>query len=83
VLGVRLTDATERRLTDFARRAGRSKSDVTRDAVLEYLDRHERRDQWLQQIEWLARQPDPESLQLLDELAEALHDDDAVRSATE
>jgi len=41
VLGVRLDDELERRLTAVARGQGRSKSDIARDAVRRYVDQHD------------------------------------------
>ena len=41
MLGVRLDDELERRLTAVARSQGRSKSDIARDAVRRYVDQHD------------------------------------------
>ncbi|WP_294337886.1 ribbon-helix-helix protein, CopG family [uncultured Sphingomonas sp.] len=41
MLGVRLDDDLERRLTAVARSQGRSKSDIARDAVRRYVDLHD------------------------------------------
>ncbi len=41
MLGVRLDDELERRLTSVARSQGRSKSDIARDAVRRYVDQHD------------------------------------------
>ena len=41
MLGVRLDDELERRLTAVARTQGRSKSDIARDAVRRYVDQHD------------------------------------------
>ena len=41
MLGVRLDDELEQRLTSVARTQGRSKSDVARDAVRRYVDLHD------------------------------------------
>ena len=41
VLGVRLDDDLERRLTAVARGQGRSKSDIARDAVRRYVEQHD------------------------------------------
>lgn len=41
MLGVRLDDELERRLTSVARSQGRSKSDIAREAVRRYVDRHD------------------------------------------
>jgi RHH-type rel operon transcriptional repressor/antitoxin RelB len=41
VLGVRLDDELERRLTSVARSQGRSKSDIAREAVRRYVERHD------------------------------------------
>lgn len=41
MLGVRLDDDLERRLTSVARTQGRSKSDIARDAVRRYVDLHD------------------------------------------
>jgi RHH-type rel operon transcriptional repressor/antitoxin RelB len=41
MLGVRLDDELERRLTAVARSQGRSKSDIARDAVRRYVDLHD------------------------------------------
>lgn len=41
MLGVRLDDELERRLTSVARSQGRSKSDIARDAVRRYVDLHD------------------------------------------
>jgi RHH-type transcriptional regulator, rel operon repressor / antitoxin RelB len=41
MLGVRLDDELERRLTSVARSQGRSKSDIARDAVRRYVDAHD------------------------------------------
>jgi RHH-type rel operon transcriptional repressor/antitoxin RelB len=41
MLGVRLDDELERRLTAVARTQGRSKSDIARDAVRRYVELHD------------------------------------------
>jgi RHH-type rel operon transcriptional repressor/antitoxin RelB len=41
MLGVRLDDELERRLTSVARSQGRSKSDIAREAVRRYVERHD------------------------------------------
>jgi RHH-type rel operon transcriptional repressor/antitoxin RelB len=41
VLGVRLDDDLEKRLASVARTQGRSKSDIAREAVRRYVDRHD------------------------------------------
>lgn len=41
MLGVRLGEDLERRLTSVARIQGRSKSDIARDAVRRYVDQHD------------------------------------------
>jgi RHH-type rel operon transcriptional repressor/antitoxin RelB len=41
MLGVRLDDELERRLTTVARTQGRSKSDIAREAVRRYVDLHD------------------------------------------
>lgn len=41
MLGVRLDDELERRITAVARVQGRSKSDIARDAVRRYVDLHD------------------------------------------
>lgn len=41
MLGVRLDDELERRLASVARTQGRSKSDIAREAVRRYVDRHD------------------------------------------
>lgn len=41
MLGVRLDEELERRLSAVARGQGRSKSEVARDAVRRYVDRHD------------------------------------------
>jgi len=41
MLGVRLDDDLEQRLTAVARTQGRSKSDIARDAVRRYVDQHD------------------------------------------
>lgn len=41
MLGVRIDDELERRLTAVARSQGRSKSDIARDAVRRYVDQHD------------------------------------------
>jgi len=41
MLGVRLDDELERRLTSVARNQGRSKSDIAREAVRRYVDLHD------------------------------------------
>lgn len=41
MLGVRLDDELERRLTAVARGQGRSKSDIARDAVRRYVEQHD------------------------------------------
>jgi RHH-type transcriptional regulator, rel operon repressor / antitoxin RelB len=41
MLGVRLDDELERRLTSVARGQGRSKSDIAREAVRRYVDQHD------------------------------------------
>ena len=42
MLGVRIDDELERRLTAVARSQGRSKSDIARDAVRRYVDLHDK-----------------------------------------
>ena len=41
MLGVRLDDDLERRLTSVARTQGRSKSDIARDVIRRYVDLHD------------------------------------------
>ncbi|RHW16345.1 ribbon-helix-helix protein, CopG family [Sphingomonas gilva] len=41
MLGVRLDDDLERRLSAVARSQGRSKSDIARDAVRRYVEQHD------------------------------------------
>ena len=41
MLGVRLNDELEQRLTNVARSQGRSKSDIAREAVRRYVDLHD------------------------------------------
>lgn len=41
MLGVRLDDELERRLTSVARTQGRSKSDIARDVIRRYVDLHD------------------------------------------
>lgn len=41
MLGVRLDDELERRLTSVARSQGRSKSDIARDVIRRYVDQHD------------------------------------------
>ena len=41
MLGVRLDDELEARLTAVARTQGRSKSDIARDAVRRYVEQHD------------------------------------------
>lgn len=41
MLGVRLDDDLERRLTSVARSQGRSKSDIAREVVRRYVDQHD------------------------------------------
>jgi RHH-type transcriptional regulator, rel operon repressor / antitoxin RelB len=41
MLGVRLDDELERRLTTVARSQGRSKSDIARDVIRRYVDQHD------------------------------------------
>jgi RHH-type rel operon transcriptional repressor/antitoxin RelB len=41
MLGVRLDDDLEQRLTSVARTQGRSKSDIAREAVRRYVDLHD------------------------------------------
>ena len=41
MLGLRLEPELQRQLATLARRTGRSKSDIAREAVRDYLDRHD------------------------------------------
>ena len=41
MLGLRIDAALERRLSALARVQGRSKSEIARDAVMSYVDRHD------------------------------------------
>ena len=41
MLGVRMDDDLERRLTSVARTQGRSKSDIARDVIRRYVDLHD------------------------------------------
>lgn len=50
MLGVRLDTETERRLAAVARRTRRPKSDIAREAVREYLDRHDTEDELERQL---------------------------------
>lgn len=50
MLGVRLDAETERRLAAAARRSRRPKSDIAREAVRQYLDRHEAGDEMERQL---------------------------------
>ena len=54
MLGLRLDSAMERRLAQFARQTRRSKSDIARDAMREYLDRHAGDDEYQRQVRAIA-----------------------------
>jgi RHH-type rel operon transcriptional repressor/antitoxin RelB len=71
VLGLRLDNSMEQRLARFAKATRRSKSDIARDAMREYLDRHAADDAYVEQVRALATVLDESRL---DEI-EALTDD--------
>ncbi len=54
MLGLRLSPEIERRLDRFVHRRGLRKSDVARSALVDYLDRHERDDDFERQVAVLA-----------------------------
>jgi RHH-type transcriptional regulator, rel operon repressor / antitoxin RelB len=54
MLGVRLDTAMAENLERFATATRRSKSDIARDAVREYLDRHALEDEYKRQVQAIA-----------------------------
>ena len=76
MLGVRLPVDTENDLAAFARRTRRSKSDIARDAVREYLDRHRVDEEFRRQLRLIAAATSEDDLALVDErIADLLHDE--------
>ena len=71
MLGVRLDHETEAALAALARRTHRSKSDIAREAVRDYVGRHSLDAEWKRQLGLV------QSAQRTDDLAfvDALHDD--------
>ena len=51
MLGLRLDETLERRLARYASDAHRTKSEIARDAVREYLDRHSMDDEIRQELD--------------------------------
>jgi RHH-type transcriptional regulator, rel operon repressor / antitoxin RelB len=72
VLGLRLDDAMEQRLGRFARESRRSKSDIARDAVREYLDRHAVDDEYKRQVRAIAAATTEAELARIDALSDDL-----------
>jgi Arc/MetJ-type ribon-helix-helix transcriptional regulator len=62
----------EQRLVRYARATRRSKSDVARDAMREYLDRHAVDDEYLRQVRAVAAATTEDELAVLDALADDL-----------
>lgn len=54
-LGLRLEPELQRQLALLARRTGRSKSDIAREAVRDYLDRHDEDAEFRRQVAALNR----------------------------
>ncbi len=71
MLGLRLERDLEERLDGFAAQTRRSRSQITRDALREYLDRHATDTEWRRQIAMLAAATTDEDLDEMD----AFHDD--------
>jgi RHH-type transcriptional regulator, rel operon repressor / antitoxin RelB len=76
VLGLRLDRDTEQRLVRFARETRRSKSDVARDAMREYLDRHAVDDEMQRQLKMIAAADRAEDLDLVDAAVDDLMRDE-------
>lgn len=70
MLGLRLDRDMEQRLVRFARATRRSKSDVARDAMREYLDRHAVDEEYLRQVRALAAATSEDDLAELDAVAD-------------
>lgn len=66
VLGIRLSDQLETQLESQARREGRSKSDIARQAIVDYLRRHGDEDEYVRQARHLADRLDEQDLEWLD-----------------
>jgi RHH-type transcriptional regulator, rel operon repressor / antitoxin RelB len=71
VLGVRLDAVLTEKLDRFATVSRRSKSDIARDAVREYLERHDIDDDYRRQVQAIAAATRERDLLWLD----AVHDD--------
>lgn len=71
MLGLRLDSAMAEHLERFARATRRSKSDIARDAVREYLDRHALDDEYKRQVQAIAAATTEDDLAWLD----AVNDD--------
>ena len=71
MLGVRLDSAMAESLDRFAAATRRSKSDIARDAVREYLERHVTDDEYKNQVRTIAAMTTKADLDRLDRL----HDD--------
>jgi predicted transcriptional regulator len=68
MLGIRLNHELERRLAGFARKSRRTKSDIARDAVEEYLRRHANEDEFRRQVARVAGSTSAEELEFLDDI---------------
>lgn len=71
LLGLRLDSDMEQRLGRFAMETRRSKSEIAREAVREYLDRHAMDAELQRQLSVIAAADDDDDLFWLD----AMHDD--------
>lgn len=76
MLGVRLSEQDDQALARFAKRSRRSKSDIAREAVQEYLRRHTLDEEWRRQVANLrGKSLDGEDAALLDAVVDDLSDD--------
>ncbi len=71
MLGLRLERDLEDRLDGFAAETRRTRSQIARDAIREYLDRHADDVEWRRQLAIIAAETTDADLDRLD----ALHDD--------
>jgi predicted transcriptional regulator len=71
MFGIKLDEALDKRVSDFARAKGQAKSEVGRRALVEYLDRHAFEEELRRQINMVHDLDDAE----MDELEAKAFDD--------
>lgn len=76
MLGLRLDSETESRLVRLAAETRRSKSDIAREAVSEYLDRHGMDSEMQRQLRVIAAADEIESLDRADAVVDDLMRDE-------